>query len=874
MKSPVQKYHSGLALWLVFFLVELVPCLLMGQGSAKKVLAEQDYGRWSDLRTEYLSQDGGWVSYTVSHPAADTLFVKNTKSLKTYAFAGARQGRFVPEGYFACMSKTVLNVLDLKSGKNWQHNDIISWEPAARHMVMLCGTSAGSTLLICDYQGKELAAVQGADQFLLSPATSNILYSTLRDGHYGVGMLQVTKSVKDCTILADAGKGVSQLAWNASGNASAFLVQDTSSYQQKGVLYLYRVDSGKLLRLDPECMPKNTYPAYSDGLKLRVSDSGGRVLFGMKKNSPAPEITIRQEVEIWKAQDTLLYPMRKAVQASGQKPDILAVWSTEDNQVYRIGKGNHDWAALTSSGEYVISSPAPVMGRLSEFFPKRDYYLTNISTGETRSLIQGLAGAPYHISSSPDGRYIAYYKAPFWQLYDIWEDRHFRIAPEGGQIWDNRLSDDNNTRMVFGAAGWTSDGKILLYDAYDIWSVSPQGQQPVRITKGRENSMRYRIADTGYEEGRYDPYSFSVPEIINEGREMVLAALDLKTSRRGYCILDSRGKIRRLTPAQINVEKLLLSADPKTALYVEESFEVPPRLITTGFKTVEQMLVFQSNPHYNQYQWGKSEVFTFTADGDTLRAALLYPATYDRNKKYPMITYIYETMSQEAYHYVNPSLHNSIGINVSNLTAKGYFVLLPDILYKNGNPGESVRRCVGAAVEKVIASGMADPGRVGITGHSFGGYETNLLISSTRLFAAAVSGASIADPVMSYLSYSPSSGVIDYWRYEDHQFRIRNPLFDDVKKYLDNSPLLAAGSIKTPLLSWAGKNDPVVRTSQSELLYAALRRLKKQHIMLLYPDEGHSLSNPENQADLTHRVEGWFGHYLKGDPETWISGGE
>jgi dipeptidyl aminopeptidase/acylaminoacyl peptidase len=875
MGSPAQKYHVGSGLWLVFFLVELVPCLLMGQGSAKKTLTEQDYARWSELRTEYLSADGSWVSYTVAHPAADTLFVRNTRSLKTFAFPGGWQGRFVSKGHFAYMDKnSALHILDLRSGKRWLQNDVISWEPAASQIVIRFGTGGSSTLLISDYHGKRLAVIQDAGEYLVSKASSNILYSTLKAGLCSVGMLQPERGMKDSVLLSASCTGVYGLTWNAAGNTAAFLVEESSLPENKATLYLYSIYKGKLLRLGPEQIPKDSYVSYSDGLKLRINDSGSRVFFGMKKSGPYLPIPSQQVVEIWRSQDTLLYPMQKAVLSAGQKPNVLAVWNAENSSVYRIGKGNYDWAALNGDGQFVISSAAPAVGRFSDFFPPRDYYLTSTSTGETRLLLQGLPGAPYHMSSSPDGRYIAYYKAPDWMVYDITQDRHIPIASGGRQVWDNKLSDPDNTRMAFGAAGWTAAGMLLLYDTYDIWAAAPQGKPPIRITKGREKGIRYRVANSGYEEGFYNPYSFNTSKIIDTDSKLVLSELDLKTSRRGFCVLDGLGKTKRLTPAQDNSENLLLSSDSKTVLYGKESFEFPPRLMIKSLKDEKEKLVFQSNPHYIQYQWGKSKVFTFTTEGDTLRAALLYPAAYDSTKKYPMITYIYETMSQEAYHYVNPTLRNSIGINVSSLTAKGYFVLLPDIIYKNGDPGASVRRCVAAAVEKVTASGMVDSQRVGITGHSFGGYETNLLISSTNLFAAAVSGASIADPVMSYLSYSPSSGVIDYWRYEDHQFRIRSPLYDDVNQYLENSPLLAAGSITTPLLSWAGKDDIVVRSSQSEVFYSALRRLKKEHIMLLYPNEGHSLSNPENQADLTRRVESWFGHFLKGEPAEWIAKGQ
>ncbi len=95
--------------------------------------------------------------------------------------------------------------------------------------------------------------------------------------------------------------------------------------------------------------------------------------------------------------------------------------------------------------------------------------------------------------------------------------------------------------------------------------------------------------------------------------------------------------------------------------------------------------------------------------------------------------------------------------------------------------------------------------------------------------------------------------------------------YDNQEAYHRNSPLLNASKINTPLLTWAGKIDETVQPRQAETFYAALRRLKKEHVMLVYDNEGHILQDPKNQEDLLRKMNDWFGHYLKGKPKaSWM----
>lgn len=93
-----------------------------------------------------------------------------------------------------------------------------------------------------------------------------------------------------------------------------------------------------------------------------------------------------------------------------------------------------------------------------------------------------------------------------------------------------------------------------------------------------------------------------------------------------------------------------------------------------------------------------------------------------------------------------------------------------------------------------------------------------------------------------------------------------------MKSYLNNSPILLASNVNSPLLSWAGAEDRHVNTQNSMEFYLALRRLNKEHILLVYPEEEHTLEKKKNAQDLNKRIMEWFDYYLKGEKKKeWFS---
>ena len=275
------------------------------------------------------------------------------------------------------------------------------------------------------------------------------------------------------------------------------------------------------------------------------------------------------------------------------------------------------------------------------------------------------------------------------------------------------------------------------------------------------------------------------------------------------------------------------------------------------------------------YAGGKQELLDYVnSSGDTLQMMLTYPVNYDPAKKYPMVVYYYEKLSQGHQQFIAPT--ERAMYNTTIFSQAGYFVLRPDVRFRPRAPGFSGLDCVTSAVRTVLATGMVDSARVGNMGHSWGGYQSAFYaVHAPRMFAATIAGAPLTNLVSMYGYTSYNTGLPETGHFETGQERMEVPLWEDPQAYIRNSTVFAVDSLRTPLLLEEGDADGNVNYWQSMELYNFGRRLGKNVVFLLYNGENHGLARPENQRDYQQRQLEWFGHYLKGEPApAWITEGE
>ena len=250
----------------------------------------------------------------------------------------------------------------------------------------------------------------------------------------------------------------------------------------------------------------------------------------------------------------------------------------------------------------------------------------------------------------------------------------------------------------------------------------------------------------------------------------------------------------------------------------------------------------------------------------------MYPANYEPGEKYPMIVYHYEMLSQGLHRYHIPDETNYY--NLQAWSQDGYFVLQPDIVFRNRDPGRSSVQTLRPAVAAAVATGMIDPEKVGLIGHSWGGYQTTFFVTQDDIFASAVAGAPLTNLMSMYLSFYWNSGGTDARIFEISQGRMMGPWWDDYEAYEANSPVHNIQNMNTPLLMMFGSEDGAVEFNQGVEFYNAARRLAKDMVLLVYDGENHGLAREPNQKDYRNRIMQWFAHYLKGEPAPeWITEG-
>jgi len=333
----------------------------------------------------------------------------------------------------------------------------------------------------------------------------------------------------------------------------------------------------------------------------------------------------------------------------------------------------------------------------------------------------------------------------------------------------------------------------------------------------------------------------------------------------GIATLDTRdGKIETLWrgPETISTGSrwgfgISLAEDGKTSALIRQSFSQPPEIWAGEIGAWKQLTRHNAGVHP---LWGKSESIHWQNDGMKIQGWLLYPANYDPSKRYPMVVSVHGGPGAE----VKPSWPGPF-FNLALLSHEDFFVLFPNPRGSFGQ-GEAFTaanvkdfgygnlRDILAGVDHVVKTLPVDDQRVGIAGWSYGGYMTMWAVTRTNRFRAAVAGAGIAN----WQSYYGENDI-DQWMIPFFGASV----YDDPEVYARSSPITFIKNVKTPTLMLVGDRDGECPSPQSFEFWHALRTLGVETQLVVYPDEGHVMWQPEHQRDVTKRTIEWFNQHLK-----------
>lgn len=861
MDKYLKKIYGQTAALLLFAALSLSSNTVNAQEGK---VTQEDYPKWGALGMPKLAPDGKWVVFSMSYKdGRDTMFVVGTERQKTFRFP---KGSFVSYGKdgwlaFRMAGKLVVFNPSTKKERHFENVGGYTFSATGKYCIYDSTDANGKSLRYYDFITGREEIISTVDDYKFNSKADAVVFSK------GSQLWLHFPATNKKRVIDSHPDGVySKLGWQDQGKAISFIVLDSTSHHvPKLSAGLYDMLADKVFKIqlyDREDFSGKQIHEYSD---MQVSKDCKRVFIPLQDADSGKDYPV-DEVEVWNALSKEIYPRQK-MRATEQRKDIWTWWP-ETGRLRQITDSIYVEMALNGDQKYALlwnprdHEPHPNLAA------PIDYYLYDVETGVKQLLLERHPPAEITALLSPGGKYLSYFKDKHWFVYDFLNHKHTCLTASIKGSFFKEDFDWPEDAPPYGNPGWAEDDNyIILYDQFDIWRIRPDGSGAEKITDGRQTKTTYRLCILPEQRNKVN-YDGLTNGVFKTDGPYVLRQKSAESV--GYSLWKNNSPLVKLLSGTVDMGSESYNDDGDIAV-IEQTFRMPPTIIFKEQGKNKKEL-YQSNRNLAGLIASDAKLIEYrNSKGELLKGTLYFPVDYKSTKHYPMIVHIYQKQAWDHQRYVNPSLENVSGFNIRHLTISGYFVFLPDINYKMGSPLELALDCVTAGVAQVLKSESVDPCKIGLIGHSFGGYETDYIISQTDIFAAAVGGSAINDLVSFYHYVVPGFERPNFWFTEHGQFRMAQPYFSDREGYTNNSPLYHAHQINTPLLSWAGRNDTQVHYYQMLELHLALRRLGKVNCALLYNGQGHVLSSPKMQKDLTLKISDWFGHFLMGKPEpSWM----
>ncbi len=631
-----------------------------------------------------------------------------------------------------------------------------------------------------------------------------------------------------------------------------------------------------LVDTDMPGMPEK-FTVSGDG-RINFSKDSKTLFFGIAPMKKPKDTTLvdfeNAKLDIWGYKDDYLQPMQlknadreskrtflTAIEIYSTDPKIIPLTDFKLPEANLINEGNASFVlAYTDYGNRI---PSQWNGGTV-----RDYYLVDIKTGARKKIIEGLDG---NASASPDGNYIIYYndKDMTWNTYQVATGKKTILNTDMSVKFYDEENDVPALPNSYGIAGWSEEDKaVYLYDRYDIWQFSPDGKSaPKNFTNGfgRVNNITFRVQRTNP-----DDRFFSKKDVL------WLTAFNNTTKERGaYRKGLNENKVPELVVmAPFTYSNLTKAKNADVYLFDKGNYIASPDVYISRDNLKTATKLSNTNPQQANYNWGTAELVKWTTPKGYKSEGILYkPENFDPSKKYPMIVYFYEKLSDGLYSYQAPAPTPS-RLNIPFFVSNGYLVFAPDISYEIGYPGKSAEEFINSGVENLKKNAWVDGTKIGIQGQSWGGYQVAHLITVNNMYAAAWAGAPVVNMTSAYGGIRWESGMNRQFQYEKTQSRIGATLWEKPELYIQNSPLFNFPKVNTPVVVMSNDADGAVPWYQGIEMFTGLKRLGKPVWLLNYNNEAHNLVLRQNRKDIQIREQQFFDHYLKGaKAPVWMVGG-
>jgi len=865
----------------------------------KKPLDHQSFDIWNEIENTQISNDGNWVSYELQPGKGNSnLGLYNGKNGTTVLFERGSEAVFTSDNEYLIfkvvpdadtiaflkkqeiekenLPSDTLVVFNLNSGEQIRIGALKKYycSPYWKEGMLF---ESQDSLKWMHFKTKKVGSLGTIDEVAISKEKEKALLARENSDSVQKAGIFLWEAFKDSVAIRPihlVSGSYEQLTFGDNGNAFAFLL-DTAGLEFKPDYSLYYGYSNKPglmeLKKDSILQLPNDWGISKHG-KMTIGSNDQKIFFG---TSPIPIVEDPDDenkvsVEVWTWNDPVLYTRQESSLKRDREKTFGAVVFLESNSGRQlafdsipnmeiINEGKSELVLLWADEAYQ-SSYDYLGGPVS-----KDVYLKNIKTGELENVATGLRGTP---RPSPAGKFLYWYayEDSLWMAYRIADSKLLKIAAnENIQFY--RVDDDHpDFPPPYGMAGWTtSDDFILLYDQYDVWMLDPSGSlKPNNLSNGRKDRKIARYIQV-------DPEQKAIEEVA----PMLLHFVEEDTRKEGYKWYNLHTGVKDIVKEGSFklMPRPLKAKNADKWVFTRENYQTFPNLIYSDRLTTESIIT-NANPQQEEYSWGTIEHFYWTGtNGEKLRGLLAKPDNFDPKVKYPMIVNFYEKSSDALFNHRAPFPHRS-QINYTFYTSRGYLVFNPDIPYEIGYPGESAYNAVVSGTIALIDKGFVNAAKIGIQGHSWGGYQIAHLLTKTSLFACAESGAPVVNMFSAYGGIRWGTGMSRQFQYEHTQSRIGGTIWEYPMRFWENSPLFFLDKVNTPVLILHNDEDAAVPWYQGIEYFMGLRRLGKPAWLLNYNGEPHWPVKRKNRLDFQLRMQQFFDHYLQDAPKPlWMEKG-
>ncbi len=869
---------------LLFILLSYGSSLLLAQ---KKLVDFSTPSVWPELEAKAISNDGAYMTYTITSPLTGTnLIVQSTDRDWKKELKGSSECMFTEDSRRLIFKNSgdSLGILDLNEDRLKYMERVGDYktpkEGNGRWIAFKLKQPTNELMLLDLYRGNEKHYMDVED------------YAFSENGH-AMWMQVITKEKEmspPCVLwlnLASAKMDticlsceVNNFSFSGEGSALAFLATGGIAGQSSATLRYYKSGMDSAMILVDSSTNGMEGMTIVTGVSIVVSRRGDKAFFTIeKKHDLTPRINnsdtavklkilnYRDELCRLQQQRSLMNSLAVVNLDKDKETKVIRMQEPVDSPFafFIKAKCEEYFAGITDTLDY------------EDGYRKHDIYLVSVQSGLRKLILKhSFFGKA---SFSPNGKYLIWFdrEKGNWIIYDIARGNIRNITRK---ILSPLIMETDHpgstSRNPYDLVGWLeNDVAVIIHDRYDIWQVDPENQKPpVNLTRGYGLRTHTEFQYMDFNKDRTHP--------IHMGDSLMLSAFNLDTKENGFYRL-SMNKDHRLEKL-VMAPKLYycLSLDftntgatpllfPLKAKYVGRYIvermsetEYPNLYVSSDLTSFKPLTSLEPQKEYN---WFTTELHHWRLpDGKRAEGVLYKPEDFDTRKKYPVIFYFYQKTSKSLHDFINPALSGA-AISIPWFTSNGYLVFVPDIYYPpGGHTGQGAYNSVVSAAEYLSGMPWADSRHMGIQGHSFGGFETNYIVSHTSLFAAAAPGAAPSDLISMYLQGGQGF-------FEHGQGRIGATLWERPDLYIENSAVFNANKVNTPILIMHNPEDGVVPFDQGMKWYNALSYLGKKVLMLSYDGEHHVINNERNQLDYSIRLAQFFDHYLKGTPPPiWMIG--